>query len=168
MEDNITVTDGTTTKKLGDKRGWVLDALVKVGQLEAAMNHNDEQISFLKERLESLDNPDEVVQIADEIARNEDLIKTDYQNRVAIMDELFNTFNGDRHYYCQLKHRATAYVIACENFHSRDCTPAEEESMHRASQALAMTCSLAFGFAPFSCLRCLDEQLKQKEAVNLM
>lgn len=143
------------------KRGWVLDALVKVGQLEAAMSHNDEQICFLKEQLVSGDiSEDDVFKISNEIATNEEICKVDYQNRVESLNYIFDQFNGDRHYYCQLKHRATAFVIACENAHANGWQLADEESVFQCAQSLALTCSLAFGFEPMSCLRCLDEALK--------
>lgn len=148
------------------KRGWLLDALYKVGQLEAAMSHNDEQISFLKEQLEGVQDAEEANKIVDEIALNEEIIRIDYQNRVDVMNDIFDSFGGNRHYYCQVKHRAADWVAACEVFHTRGMKPEDEESMHRATQTLALTCSVAFGFKPFSCLRCFDEAAKQKELGN--
>lgn len=150
------------------KRGWVLDALVKIGQIEAALNHNDEQISYLKDQLSKTDDPTEVTKLIDEIAVNEQLMEIDYQNRKDSMDELFDTLSGDRHYYCQVKHRAASFITAAEIFHSRGCNPKDEESMHRAAEALALTCSLAFGFKPFSCLRCMDNATQEKEQSDLM
>lgn len=143
------------------KRGWVLDALVKVGQLEAAMSHNDEQICYLKEQLAAGNvEESEIFKVANEIATNEEIVKIDYDNRVESLNYIFDAFDGDRHYYCQLKHRATAFVIACENAHANGWQLADEESVYKCAQSLALTCSLAFGFEPMSCLRCLDEALK--------
>lgn len=148
------------------KRGWLLDALVKVGQLEAALSHTDEQISYLKEQLSNTTDPEEITSIVDQISANVDIAKLDYENRVTIMNEMFLTLDGDRHYYCQVKHRAAEWVVACEVYHSRGCNIGDELSMHRAAQTLALTCSLAFGFKPFSCLRCLDEAIQEQDDID--
>lgn len=147
------------------KRGWIFDEIVKVGQLEAAMGHNDEQICNLYSDMEEKgDDPKALEKIANELSVNYEITRLDYGNRVDALNGIFDAVPGsDRHYYCQVKHRATAYVIAGENFHARGCTPEAERSLVQAGKSLALTCSLAFGFEPMQCLRCLDEALKSKK-----
>lgn len=147
------------------KRGWIFDEIVKVGQLEAAMGHNDEQICNIYSDMEAVDgDTEELAKKATELNTNYELIVIDYDNRVDSLNSIFDAVpNSDRHYYCQVKHRATAFVIAAENFHARGCTPEAEQSLVKAGKSLALTCSLAFGFEPMQCLRCLDEALKSKK-----
>ena len=150
--------DATTEEQ--PKRGWIFDELIKVGQLEAAMAHNDEEVHNIRVMLENGDG--DPAELAEELALNEDIIKLDYENRVDSLNDIFNSIKGsNRHYYCQCKHRATAVVIAGENFHARGCPASAENSLHLAMKSLALTCSLAFGFEPMECMRCLDEALKK-------
>lgn len=144
------------------KRGWVFDQLMIVGQLEAAMNHNDEELCNIMEEMESHPDDQELLdRKVEELAANEEIIKLDYQNRVDTLNQIFDAIpNSNRHYYCQIKHHAAAYVQAAENYHARGCSPEAEETLVRCGKTLALTCSLAFGFEPFSCLRCLDEAMK--------
>lgn len=142
------------------KRGWIFDELIKVGHLEAAMAHCDEEVHNIRADMEN-DKGDPIA-LSDKLALNEDLIKMDYENRVDSLNDVFNSIKGsDRHYYCQVKHRATAFVIAGENFHARGCPASAENSLHLAAKSLALTCSAAFGFEPLECMRCLDEALKK-------
>ena len=145
------------------KRGWIFDEIVKIGQIEAAMSHNDEQVCNIYDDMDVNSNDHKKLEsLANELNTNYEITKLDYDNRVDCLNAIFNFIpNSDRHYYCQVKHRATAYVIACENFHARHCDADAERSMVAAAKSLALTCSLAFGFEPMSCLRCLDEAMKK-------
>ena len=146
------------------KRGWIFDEIIKVGQLESAMGHNDEQICNLHHELSETEDTDRVTKIAEELNVNYEITKLDYDNRVDCLNAIFDSIPGsDRHYYCQVKHRATAYCIAGENFHARGCSAEAENSLIKAGKSLALTCSLAFGFEPMECLRCLDEALRSKK-----
>lgn len=145
------------------KRGWIFDQLMIVGQLEAGMNHNDEEICNITAEME--DHPDDLDFLndkAEEINANVEIIEMDYENRVDTLNQIFDAVPGsNRHYYCQVKHRAAAFVQAAENYHARGCNEDAEQTMVRLGKTLALTCSLAFGFEPFQCLRCLDEAIKK-------
>lgn len=153
-------------QKEEQKRGWIFDQLMIVGQLEAAMNHNDEEICNITTEME--DHPDDLEFLdgkAQELQLNTELIQMDYVNRVDTLNQIFDAVEGsNRHYYCQMKHRAAAFVQAAENYHARGCDPDAEATLILAGKSLAFTCSLAFGFEPFSCIRCLDEALKKEQA----
>lgn len=144
------------------KRGWIFDQLMVVGELEAAMNHNDEEICNLHESIEGAIDPKEVAPLVDQLNSNYEIIKIDYKARVDALNQIFDAVDGsNRHYYCQLKHRAALFVMAAENFHARNGSPEAERTLVEAGKSLALTCSLAFGFEPFSCLRCLDEKITE-------
>ena len=159
----VDLDDQTGVEPDQQKRGWIFDEIVKVGQLEAAMAHNDEQVCNLYSDMEEFgDDADRLSKIANELNVNYEITRLDYDNRVDSLNGIFNAIpNSDRHYYCQVKHRATVYAIAGENFHARGCSPEAERSLVAAGKALALTCSLAFGFEPMQCLRCLDEAMKK-------
>lgn len=148
-----------------EKRGWIFDQLMLVGQLEAAMCHNDEEICNIYADMDTFaDDPDQIQKLADKLSANMELIKGDYLNRVDALNQVFDAVEGsDRHYYCQVKHRSALYVMAAENYHARGCDAEAERILVEAGKALAATCSLAFGFEPMQCLRCLDEALKGKK-----
>lgn len=148
-----------------EKRGWIFDQLMIVGQLEAAMCHNDEEVCNIYSDMDTFaDDPDQIQKLADKLNANIELIKNDYLNRVDTLNQVFNAVKGsDRHYYCQVKHRSALFVMAAENYHARGADPEAEKTLVEAGKSLAMTCSLAFGFEPLQCLRCLDEALKGKK-----
>lgn len=145
------------------KRGWIFDQLMIVGDLENAMGHSDEQICNIHSDMEvDGDSTEKMNRDAAHLNANYELIEIDYENRVDALNQIFDEVEGsDRHYYCQVKHRAAAYCKAGENFHARGCSPEAERILIRAGKTLALTCSLAFGFEPMDCLRCLDEALNK-------
>lgn len=154
-----------TSTPSNKKRGWIFDQLMLVGQIEAGMCHNDEEICNLYSDMDaSAEEPEKIQGIADKLNANIELLKNDYLDRVNALNQVFDAVEGsDRHYYCQVKHRSTRFVLAAENYHARGCTPEAEANLVEAGKALALTCSLAFGFEPMACLRCLDEAIKGKK-----
>lgn len=144
-----------------NKRGWIFDQLMIVGDLENSMGHSDEQICNLYSDMEvDAEDPKKMEDDARQLNLNYEIIKIDYENRVDALNQIFDAVEGsDRHYYCQVKHRAAAYCKAGENFHARGCSPEAERILVNCGKALALTCAAAFGFEPMSCLRCLDEAL---------
>lgn len=150
-------------EELKQKRGWVFDQLMIVGQLEAGMNHNDEEVCNIRTDMENHPDDQEFLEgKAEELMFNTQIVALDYENRVDTLNQIFDAVPGsNRHYYCQLKHRSAAFVQAAENYHARGCSAEAEETMVRLGKTLAMTCSLAFGFEPLQCLRCLDEAVQK-------
>lgn len=142
------------------KRGWVFDQLMIIGSFEAGMNHNDEQICNLYYELEGEEDEKRITELTDEIAQNREILDTDYFARVDALNDLFDAMpNSDRHYYCQVKHRATTFILAAENYHARNGDPKAENTLRSAGKSLALTCSLAFGFEPMDCLRCVADSM---------
>lgn len=125
------------------KRGWVLDEIIRIGHIEAALSHIDELIS-----------DDEITD--DAKSDLEWMTKKLYKERVDIMKNLSNVQNAEPKYWCLLKHCATDFVIACENRHSVGV------DISLSSENLSFACSLFFKFSPTGCLRCLDERLEGK------
>lgn len=150
------------------KRGWIFDQLMIVGSLEAGMNHNDEEICNIYNQLAYEGGEAVVTKLADKLNANREILDKDYFNRVDALNQIFNEVPGsDRHYYCQIKHRCATYVMAAENYHARHENAESEKILVEAGEALALTCSLAFGFEPMDCLRCLSDSLADKLGVEI-
>lgn len=144
-----------------NRRGWVMDQLMLVGQLEAAMGHIDERITDLWIQLEGEEDTDAISKISNELSALYDTQRGLYDARVAAETAIFDAFpNADRTKWCLVKHLSMAYAIASENFHARDCNENSEQTLRATSAALGEVTSLALGFEPYGCLRCLDEAIQ--------
>lgn len=153
--------------KTNPKRGWVLDQIVLIGQTEAALSHIDERISDLWHDLDNLANTDTEDKIIVELSNLYDLTKTLYDLRVEAEEQIFDAFpDADRTKWCLVKHLATAYATACENFHARQCDSNAEKVMIKSGEAMAKTTAMAFGFEPFGCFRCLSEAMEHQNAAS--
>lgn len=149
------------------KRGWIFDQLMLVGSLEAGMNHNDEEICNIYNKLAYEEDEEVVTKLSDQLNQNREIISMDYLNRVDTLNQIFDAVEGsNRHYFCQIKHRATTYIMAAENYHARGCCKEAEDILVKAGEALALTCSLAFGFEPMDCLRCLSDSLAKMTGID--
>lgn len=144
---------------MNNKRFWVLDELIKIGHLEAAMSHADETICNLEQDLESSTELGDVEKIAKEQDYSRQTIRLDYENRTLCEDSIMDETHGNKKDWCLLKHHATAFVIAAENYHARDCCSEAERSLILSAKALALTASHCFGFEIMDCLRCVGDAL---------
>lgn len=150
------------------KRGWIFDQLMLVGSLEAGMNHNDEEICNIYNQLAYEEDEKTIQELTDQLNANREILDKDYFNRVDALNQIFNEIpNSNRHYYCQIKHRCATYVMAAENYHARHENKESEDLLVQAGEALALTCSLAFGFEPMDCLRCLSDSLADKLGIKV-
>lgn len=150
------------------KRGWIFDQLMLVGSLEAGMNHNDEEICNIYNQLAYEEDEEVITKLTDQLNQNREIIDMDYFTRVDALNQIFDAVEGsNRHYFCQVKHRATTYIMAAENYHARHEDKGAEEILIKAGEALALTCSLAFGFEPMDCLRCLSDSLAKTNGVKI-
>ena len=150
------------------KRGWIFDQLMIVGSLEAGMNHNDEEICYIYDQLAYEEDEKTITKLTDQLNANREILDKDYFNRVDALNQVFNEIpNSDRHYYCQIKHRCATYVMAAENYHARHEDSESEKILIEAGMSLALTCSLAFGFEPMECLRCLSDSLASKLGIEV-
>ena len=142
-----------------NKRGWFFDQLMMIGHAEAALCHGDENICNDYHDIQENDGElDTINRLGDDLAARTEIMKIDYENRVDMLNQLFDEMPGsNRHYYCDVKHRCADFVIAAEVYHARGFTPEAERVLVRCGRSLAMTCSMAFGFEVMDCLRCLSE-----------
>lgn len=143
-------------------RGWILDQLILVGHYEAQLSHIDEKLNDLWNKLEGeVENMEEMQKTTDAISALYEISRDVYAARKEAEQQIFDAVpDADKTYWCQIKHCATAFVIAEENFHARGCDSESEKVMLKAASNLGKVVSLAFGFEPYGCLRCLDEALK--------
>lgn len=148
-----------TAKPDNKRRGWIFDQILLVGQIEAAMEHIDEETCNIYSDLENIDDDTEAAQKIDKLSNLKKLVEKLYELRVKCMNDIFDSVpDSDKHSWCLLKHTALVYAKAAENWHARKQHPEAENEMVMAGKALAMVCSIAFNLDLMECLRCLDEQ----------
>lgn len=154
-------------KPANQKRGWVMDQLMLVGQFEAAMGHIDERITDIWVQMEGLEDTDKLAKLSDELSALYETQRDLYNARVTAEQAIFDAFpESDRTKWCLVKHLAMAYSIASENFHARNCDANAESTLKDAAAALGRASGLALGFEPYGCLRCLDEAIQAKDNNN--
>lgn len=148
--------------KTQGNRGWVTDQLILIGQYEAQMSHIDEKLNDIWTDFENHGDDQALMERrTKELAVLYEIQRDLYVARKEAEQQIFNEFpDADKTYWCLVKHAATAFVIAEENFHARDCNAEGESAMLKAASNLGKTTGLALGFEPYGCLRCLDEALK--------
>lgn len=151
----------TTTNK-AQGRGWVLDQLILIGHYEAQLSHIDEKLNDLWEMVNSetedmkkREKGVETISTLYEIGRGV------YAARKEAEEQVFAAFpEAEKTFWCMVKHAATAFVLAEENFHARGFDADSERVMLEAAENLGKVAGLALGFEPYGCLRCLDEAIK--------
>lgn len=152
---------GDFVEKEGEakRRGWIFDQILLVGQIEAAMEHIDEELCNIYTDLENIDDEEEIGRLVDKLSNLKKLVGELYNLRVKCMRDIFDSVpESDSHSWCLLKHTALVYAKAAENWHARKQAPEAESELVQAGKALAMVCSIAFNLDLMECLRCLDEQ----------
>lgn len=123
--------------KAKTSRGWVVDQLLTIGHLEAALSHLDE---FAIAR-------DDYTELATAI----------YEARKIVMEDLLDEA-VDRKLWCVVKHLATAYVMSEEVCHAREYDRESEIIMTGVGDVLAGVAEMALGLEKTECLRCLSER----------
>lgn len=148
--------------KTQGNRGWVTDQLILIGQYEAQMSHIDEKLNDIWTDFENHgDNEALMEKRTQELAVLYEIQKDLYTARKEAEQQIFDVFpEADKTYWCLIKHAATSFVIAEENFHARGCDSQSESVMLKAASNLAKTTGLALRFEPYGCLRCLGEQIR--------
>lgn len=129
-------------KQAKTSRGWVVDQLLTIGHLEAAMSHLDEFA----------------------IARNDytELAADLYETRKTIMEDLLDEAD-DKQLWCVIKHLAAAYVMSEEVCHAREYDSESETIMTSVGDTLAGVAEMALGLERTECLRCLSERSGNNE-----
>lgn len=146
-------------------RGWIVDQLILIGHYEAQMSHIDEKLNDLWNKLDTeVNDMEEMQKTTDTINALYEIGREVYEARREAEDQIFSAVpDADPTFFCQVKHSATAFVIAEENFHARGFDAESEKVMLKAASNLGKVVSIAFGFEPYGCLRCLSDRLNTPE-----
>lgn len=147
------------------KRGYLFDAILEIGQIEAGMEHGDEQVGNLWHDMEqNSGDPEKLQRMADELQTNRELMAIDYEDRVGLQNFVFDNIpDSNKHYWCRVKHAAFCFAKAAENYHASRLDPQMEQHLVRACKRLALACSLAFGMDMMDCLRCVSDSLATRD-----
>lgn len=122
---------------MASNRGWIVDALLEIGHLEAALSHIDE-FAIAKSEYEELG-------------------KKIYATRKLAMEDVFKEAK-DPGMWCIIKHLSTAYVMSEEICHAKEYESEKEIIMNTVGDCLAEATEIALGLEKTECLRCLSER----------
>lgn len=150
-----------------DARGWALDQLILIGQYEAQLTHIDEKLNDLWEVANNdIEDEEKRLKAVDTIGTLYEIGRGIYAARKEAEEQIFSAFpEAEKTFWCMVKHAATAFVIAEENFHARGFDADSEQVMLQAAETLGKVTGLALGFEPYGCLRCLSDAMKgEKDA----
>lgn len=143
------------------KRGWIFDELMKIGHLEAKLTHQDENICNLYHDMdENSGDKEEIERLVEDLSARHEVERLTYGNRAMSLDHLFSSVpNSNRHWFCDVKHDAAAFVLAAETYHASGFDPDLERSLVYCGKTLAISCSKAFNMEVMDCLRCVNDAL---------
>lgn len=150
-----------------DKRPWLMDALLYIGNCMASITHIREKQQYL---LADIDNG---------VVAEEDLAKTvdEISNLNTLHDEVYSGYNtmmtfimgkipeAKKEYRCLLKHSSTMLIMAME---LQDAVnDGEIDEMAKSTfNAFAGVVSLALGIEFKSCIRCIYDGIRQASEIK--
>lgn len=150
-----------------DKRPWLMDALLFIGNCMASITHIREKQQYLLADLENgeIDEKD-IAKAVEEINNLNTLRDEVYASYNAIMTFIMENVPGaKKEYRCLLKHTSTMLVIAIELGDAVD-NGAIDETNKSAFNSFAGAVSLALGIEFKSCIRCIYDGIKQASQIK--
>ena len=165
--DETTATTTTTTATPAsedtlDKRPWLMDALLYIGNCMASITHIREKQQYLLADIESgtLENED-YIKKADELSHLNELHEQIYNGYNITMSFIMDSVPGaKKEYRCLLKHTSTMLTMALEMGDAVD-NASIDDMVHSTFNAFAGAVSLALNIEFKSCIRCIYDGLKE-------
>lgn len=150
-----------------DKRPWLMDYLMEIGQDMAIINHCCEKLQYLKKDLENAENEDAI----DIIAKKQDhfyqVKEKAYDSYNLKMTEIFDIIpNSNKDCRCLLKHACFKVTLAMEGLDARPTNPVVQTNLDLAFDLFAMAVSLAIGIDFHDCVRCIYDGVKEVSEKN--
>lgn len=136
-----------------DKRPWLMDALLEIGQDMAILTHTREKTQYLKAELNKLESSDQAGIIVDRISALEEIRKNtyaSYDTKMSFITQQPDSKDGR----CLLKHASAKLTFAMELDDALD-NPMSEDNLNLAFQVFAGAVSFVLGVEFHSCLRCI-------------
>lgn len=143
-----------------DKRPWLMDWLMEIGQDLAIINHCNEKLEYLAKDVENAETEDEIDKIAEKQTALYELKKTAYDGYNVKMTYIFNSVPGAvRDQRCLLKHGCNAITLAMEADDAMRNT-VSEVNLRNAYRIFASAVSIALDIEFTDCVRCLYDGVK--------
>ena len=150
-----------------DKRPWLMDALLYIGNCMASITHIREKQQYLIADLENgAVEETKIAEVTEEIANLNELRNEVYAGYNSIMTFIMESVpNAKREYRCLLKHTSTMIVMAMELGDAVDDGVIDEMTKHTFN-SFAGAVSLALGIEFKSCIRCIYDGIKQASEIK--
>lgn len=150
-----------------DKRPWLMDALLYIGNCLASITHIREKQQYLLADLENGEIEEiDIAKIVEEINNLNTLHDEVYAGYNSIMTFIMeNIPNAKKEYRCLLKHTSTMLVMAMELSDAID-DGAIDETNKSTFNAFAGAVSLALGIEFKNCIRCIYDGIKQASEIK--
>lgn len=140
-----------------DKRPWLMDALLEIGQDVAIATHTREKAQYLKAELNRLEDASKIGEITDKLAALNEIQRNTYDSyntKMTFIVRQPETKDGR----CLLKHASGKLTFAMELDDALD-NPMSEENLNLAFEVFAGAVSFVLGAEFHSCLRCIYDGL---------
>lgn len=141
-----------------DKRPWLMDALLEIGQDVAMITHTREKYQYLEAELNALEDPSKINGIVDRMSALKEIQKNIYQSydiKMSFITKEPSTKDGR----CLLKHAAGKLTFAMEIDDSLD-NSMSSDNLDLAFKVFAGAVSFVLGVEFKSCLRCIYDGMK--------
>lgn len=148
-----------------DKRPWLMDALLYIGNSMAAITHIQEKKQYLLAEIETEEDTDIIQQKINEISNLNDLHDEIYDGYNSVMTHIMDLPEAKKEYRCLLKHTSTNLIIAMELADAIDGADMDEP-LRKAFNGFAGAVSLALGIEFKTCIRCIYDGLKDRSEKN--
>lgn len=149
-------------------RNYLIDLVLSIAQDAADEWHTKEELASLNKELDSI-SPEEMPELYAQMVEKIQTVRQDYVDGAKLRREKTDILgrlspNYDYHKRCQLKHRATAYVLATEAFLANPDDEGLFDVMVKSEKRFWTTVSQFMGVKEIeNCGRCLSDQLSRKQ-----
>lgn len=148
-----------TTSEL-DKRPWLMDWLMEIGQDLAIINHCNEKLEYISKDIANAETEEEVDELAKKMDAVYDLKEAAYDGYNIKMTFIFDSIPGAaRDQRCVLKHGCNVITLAMEVDDAMHGT-ISEMNLRNAYRIFALSVSIALGFEFTDCIRCIYDGVK--------
>lgn len=145
-----------------DKRPWLMDALLYIGNCMAAITHIKEKQQYLIAEIENGDDDQPTIDKKTEEIANLNMLRSNvYAGYNTMMTYIMEHIpEAKKEYRCLLKHTSTMIVMALEIGDTLD-NGDSDEVIKQSFNAFAGAVSLAIGIEFKSCIRCIYDGMKK-------
>ena len=151
-------------KNIHSTDGWAEDLIRSFTQLICSEGHIKSMIEKTTSELENgivnVDDPDKLNKALEKLDNLQEELTGISEIRRKMMLKLFETYNGDKEYWCQVKHLANAAYTAFEAWQGSDDDSQLYEFALETNSQFVRALSHFIGTEITSCSSCIGDMLK--------